>query len=105
MVHRFLANQCRLEVVIEQTAGNWIVEIAELAGMRKAEVEMVKAFVSRTHDNARMSYARRSTEVPRQFIAVATTNDEKFLKDPTGNRRFWPMRCTEIDLEALEDGH
>ena len=40
--------------------------------------------------------------MPRQFVAIATTNDEKFLKDPTGNRRFWPIRCVKIDLEALK---
>ena len=95
------------KVMIEQTEGKLIVEVPELKGMKKAEIEHVKATLSRTHDRARKSYGRYTDEVPRQFTLIATTNTEKggdcwYLKDPTGNRRFWPVRTGEIDLEKLE---
>jgi predicted P-loop ATPase len=90
------------KVVIEQTVGSWIVEIAELAGMKKAEMEMVKAFASRQEDVARLAYGRFKTRRPRQFVLIATTNEERPFKDPTGNRRFWPVTCGQIDLEGLK---
>ncbi len=95
------------KVLIEQTSGKLLVEVPELKGMRKAEIEHVKATLSRTHDRARRAYGRYTDEVPRQFILIGTTNTEKggecwYLKDPTGNRRFWPVRTGEIDLEGLQ---
>lgn len=88
--------------VIEQASGHWIMESAELKGMRKAEVEHLKAFLSRSRDKARMAYGRLPEEVPRQFIIVGTTNAERFLIDDTGNRRFWPVSVGKVDLEAFE---
>lgn len=85
----------------EALAGKWIVELAELAGMRRADAEKVKAFASRTHDRARAAYARFTDDQPRRCIMVGTTNAEEYLSDPTGNRRFWPVRTGTIDLEAL----
>ena len=95
------------KVMIEQTEGKFIVEVPELKGMRKGEIEQVKATLSRTHDRARKAYGHYTEEVPRQFILIGTTNTEKegecwYLKDPTGNRRFWPIRTGEIDLEKLK---
>jgi predicted P-loop ATPase len=87
--------------VIEALAGRWIVEAAELKGMRKGEVEHLKAFTARRVDRARMSYDRLVTEVPRQCVIVGTTNSEKYLRDSTGNRRFWPVRVKGFDLDAL----
>ncbi|SRR6266566_3900536 len=87
--------------VIEQLQGKWIVEIAELGGMKKAEVEHVKALASRTRDRARLSYDKLTTEAPRQCVFVATTNESEYLRDQTGNRRFWPVRCVKFDLEKL----
>jgi len=87
--------------VIEQLQGKWIVEIAELGGMKKAEVEHVKALASRTHDRARLSYDKLTTEAPRQCVFVATTNESEYLRDQTGNRRFWPVRCVKFDLKML----
>ncbi len=87
--------------VIELTAKAWIVEVAELKGMRAAEVEGMKAMLSRSVDRARLSYARQPVDVPRQFILAGTVNDRQYLTDTTGNRRFWPVRCGKIDLEAL----
>lgn len=88
--------------VIESLAGRWIVEAAELKGMRKGDVEHLKAFLSRNTDRARMSYERLSTEVPRQCVIFGTTNSSQYLRDGTGNRRFWPVRIARFDLEALK---
>lgn len=88
--------------VIEQLGGVWIHESADLAGMRKAEVETVKAFASRQVDRARPAYGRVLVERPRRGIHVATTNNDEYLQSQTGNRRFWPMRVERpIDIEAL----
>lgn len=87
--------------VIERTSGKWIVESAELKGLRDSEVEHIKAFLSRVKDCARLAYGRMTEEVERQWIVVGTTNAERFLIDKTGNRRFWPVKVGKIDLEAL----
>lgn len=92
------------KVTIEQTSGKWIVEIAELAGMRKRDVELVKAFISRTRDTARLSYGRgTATWVDRQFIMIGTVNDDAFLRDPTGNRRFWVVRVEGVPTGEVDD--
>ena len=82
-------------------AGVWLVELSELAGMRRSEVEHVKAFLSRNVDRYRPPYGRRTVDVPRQCVFIATTNELAYLRDPTGNRRYWPVRCTDIDLAAV----
>ncbi|MGE0750817.1 MAG: VapE domain-containing protein [Variibacter sp.] len=87
--------------VIEQLRGRWIVEAAELSGMRRTDIEHLKAFLSRDIDRARMSYGRLLTEVPRQAVIVGTTNADEYLRDTTGNRRFWPVRIQQFDLDAL----
>lgn len=73
----------------EQTIGAWIVEVGELAGMRKAEAETIKLYISKQSDRFRPAYGRRIQEFPRQCIFVGTTNETQFLRDTTGNRRFW----------------
>jgi len=88
--------------VIEILRGRLIVEAAELSGMRRAEVEHMKAFLSRTVDRVRMAYDRKVTNIPRQCIIVGTTNDSKYLKDTGGNRRFWPVRVQRFDLVTLK---
>ena len=85
----------------ELVAGVWFYEIPELAGMRKAEIEKTKAFVTRTHDRARGAYRRHRTDAPRTCIFVGTTNEDTYLKSQTGNRRFWPLTITAIDIDAL----
>lgn len=87
--------------MIESCSGKWLVEIAELSGMSRAEVEKVKGQLSRTTDRARLSYARFPVEVARAFIAIGATNKAKYLASLTGNRRFWPVSVTEIDLERF----
>jgi predicted P-loop ATPase len=89
------------KVIVEQTAGTWIVELAELSGIGNREVEQIKAMISRQVDRARLAYDKRVSDVPRQFVLVGTVNDSAYLRDTTGNRRFWPVRVGTVDLEAL----
>ncbi len=82
----------------EKLQGYWIVEIGELAGMRKADIEKVKAFLSTTDDAYRPSYGRVVESHLRQCIMVATVNGERgYLRDTTGNRRFWVVKCLQTD--------
>jgi len=73
----------------EQVLGVWIMEVGELAGMRKAEAETIKLYISKQTDRFRPAYGRRLQEFPRQCIFIGTTNETQFLRDTTGNRRFW----------------
>lgn len=73
----------------EQVQGVWIMEVGELAGMRKAEAETIKLYISKQVDRFRPAYGRRLQEFPRQCVFIGTTNEEQFLRDTTGNRRFW----------------
>ena len=73
----------------EQVQGVWIMEVGELAGMRKAEAETIKLYISKQVDRFRPAYGRRTQEFPRQCIFIGTTNEAQFLRDTTGNRRFW----------------
>lgn len=75
----------------EQIQGVWIIENAELSGMARAEIEAVKHFITKKEDRFRVAYGRRTEIFPRQCIFVATTNKTDFLRDTTGNRRFWPI--------------
>lgn len=90
--------------VIEATAGKWIIEAAELSGLRKSQSEQLKSMLSRQVDGpVRMAYARLPVEVARQFIIIGTTNSHTYLIDQTGNRRFWPVRVSKFDLAALKN--
>ena len=73
----------------EQVQGVWLMEVGELAGMRKAEAETIKLYISKQVDRFRPAYGRRLQEFPRQCIFIGTTNESQFLRDTTGNRRFW----------------
>lgn len=76
----------------EQIQGKWIVEIGEMTGMKKADIEAVKSFVSRESDDYRSAYGHYMEDHPRQCIIVGSTNqDDGFLRDVTGNRRFLPV--------------
>lgn len=76
----------------EQLQGKWIVEIGEMSGMRKADVEIVKSFISRQVDSYRAAYAHYTEDRPRQCVIVGSTNQfDGFLRDTSGNRRFWPV--------------
>lgn len=101
----------------EKLQGYWLLELGELAGIKKMDVETVKSFITRTDDKYRQSYGVSVESHPRSCIIVGTTNsDGGFLRDITGNRRFWPVRVmghskynawelTEVDqiwAEAIE---
>ena len=76
----------------EKLQGYWLQEISELAGLRKSDLETLKGFLSRQNDIFRPAYGRHSTPHKRQCIFIGTTNAEQgFLRDTTGNRRFWPV--------------
>lgn len=78
---------------IEQLEGAWICEIAELLALTKAkEQEAVKSYITRQRDKYRRPYDRQTSEYPRRCVFIGTTNNEQFLKDKTGNRRFYPVR-------------
>ena len=85
----------RDKAAAEKLQGYWLLELGELAGIRKTDVETVKSFVSRTDDKYRASYGVNVESHPRQCIIVGSTNSESgFLRDITGNRRFWPVRVS-----------
>ena len=81
--------------------GKWLIELGELDAFNKAESTKAKQFFSASFDTFRASYARRTVDVPRQCVFAGTTNQDEYLKDPTGNRRYWPVSCTFVDLEGL----
>lgn len=85
------------------TAGVWLVELAELDSMRRVEQGRVKAFMGRSTDRYRPPYGKRAIDVPRQCIFAGTVNHSQYLPDETGGRRFWPVKVpAEINIEGLE---
>jgi predicted P-loop ATPase len=81
--------------------GVWLLEIAELQSFSKADVMSVKNMLSAPHDDYRPSYGRAVVRFPRQCVMAGTTNADDWGTDDTGLRRFWPIRCGAIDLDAL----
>ncbi|MNM10445.1 Virulence-associated protein E [compost metagenome] len=75
----------------ELIQGVWLNEVGELTGMSKSESNAVKQFLSRTEDIYREAYGKRTMPYPRRCVFFGTTNDSEFLRDRTGNRRFWPV--------------
>ena len=104
-------NDTKDKTAAEKLQGYWILEIGELAGLRKAEVETLRSFLSRQNDIYRASFGRRPTPHLRQCVFFGTTNAESgYLRDTTGNRRFWPVKTPggvnkhswEIDKHEVE---
>jgi predicted P-loop ATPase len=89
--------------LIERTSGKWIIEASELHGYSNADVEKLKAQLSRQTDGpVRLAYARVPVEVARQFVPAGTGNPQAhYLRDATGNRRFWPFKVTQCDVDAV----
>lgn len=88
---------------IMEMQSKWVIELGELSTMSKTDVDLLKAFITQRHDRMRPPYGRRTEEYPRQSIFIGTTNNDSYLKDPTGSRRFWPVRVGDnIDWTHLE---
>lgn len=81
---------------------HWIIELGELSGMRKADVDSLKEFISRTTDKIRVPYGKLPEDFPRQCVFIGTTNNDEFLKDETGNRRYWPVTVGRYDFEGIK---
>jgi predicted P-loop ATPase len=86
-----------------QLHGAWIIEVAEMDAMGKAESSAVKKFITRRVDRYRPPFGRAVVDIPRQSLFIGTINPggHGYLKDQTGNRRFWPVTCTTCDVESL----
>jgi hypothetical protein len=86
---------------LEAVESKWFYEIAECDGMDKVAVTKIKAFITRQFDRARKAYGRNRSEVPRTCIFVGTSNEKELFRDPTGERRFWPVGVTKYDRKAF----
>src|SRR5579859_540592 len=81
--------------------GKWLIEVGELSSFRKTDMEKLKNFISRRTENYTPLHARNEVEEPRQCVFIGTTNEEEYLKDVTGARRFWPVKMNRADVEWL----
>ena len=86
----------------DHVRGKWIIEVGELSAMHKSEIELTKAFISRQEEKFRPAYKRKEITYKRRCVFIGTTNQDAYLRDETGNRRFWPVRVGTIDLAALK---
>lgn len=82
--------------------GKWVGALDELHSLSRSDLNRAKSFLTATSDTYRPSYGRRTVDYKRQCVFVGTTNASQWLKDETGNRRFWPIRCGKIDREAID---
>jgi putative DNA primase/helicase len=92
--------------IVENIQGAWFIEIADMNGFAKKDIEWLRAFITRKSDRCRLPYARTSGDFARQNIFVGTTNpsgDNEYLKDDTGNRRFFPILCSKMNVHSLRD--
>jgi predicted P-loop ATPase len=87
--------------LMEQAAGRWIVEAPEMRGLGKTGLDPMKAMLSRATDSSRLAFGRIRTDMRRHFIIIGTTNNDRFLNDYTGNRRYWPAGVGALKLDDL----
>lgn len=91
------------EKMVAKMVGKWVIEIPELSGFHRNEIQDIKAAISAGCDTVRLSYRPDAQDYQRQSVFFGTTNARTYLRDETGNRRFWPVRCLvdTIDTDAL----
>ncbi|MCX8963233.1 replication protein [Erwinia psidii] len=82
--------------------GRLVAEIGELRGLNTKELESIKAFVTRTHENWIPKYREFATQFPRRLVFIGTTNEDEFLADKTGNRRWLPVEVGKVDVDAVK---
>ncbi len=85
-----------------QTRGVLLIELSELDSMAKSEVSRIKSFISRNADRFRPPFGRRPIEAPRECVFAGSSNHTSYLRDETGGRRFWPIRCGKINIAELK---
>ena len=83
---------------VENIQGVWLMEMGELAALKKTEIEVIKHFISKDKDDFRPAYGRRVQSFPRQCIFIGTSNNDKFIQDTTGGRRWWPVPVIKAGL-------
>jgi hypothetical protein len=81
--------------------GKWLIELGELTNVKRSDHNLVKAYLVRRTDTVRPHYGRLMSDVPRQSVFIGTVNEGQYLKDPTGNRRFWPVKVGNCDVKGL----